>query len=175
MKTNQFLSVLFAAITLVTFSSCKVVQSIADVAGGLLDVPVASSQTGNQNYQVGVSQCYVIGSDVYVEFSISNLMSEDGTDIWIRNASNDSKYIAFDNMGNQYSYTFVSDNVKGYPYDKIVGGVPAGMTIKILAKIPNVKQSATSVANIRFKLRDYNGGRDRINQDLIFRNIPISR
>lgn len=175
MKTNQFLSVLFAAITLVTFSSCKVVQSIADVAGGLLDVPVASSQTGNQNYQVGVSQCYVIGSDVYVEFSISNLMSEDGTKIKILKASNDFKYIAFDNMGNQYSYTFVSDNVRDdVSYISIVGGVPASMTIKILAKIPNVKQSATSVANIRFKLRDYSSN-NRINQDLIFRNIPISR
>lgn len=177
MKAKHLFQMLLVGMTLLTVSSCKVVQGITEVASAILDTALpttstVSAQAGNENYQVSVAQCYAKGNDVYVVFNIQNRMREDGIDVRIRKAVGDNWYTAFDNAGNRYNYEFISDNVSN---ESAVGGIPAGMSIKITAKISNYATNAKSVGIIRFYLWDYNKGNSRIKQDIIFRNIPITR
>lgn len=139
-----------------------------------------SSSTGNQNYEVNISRCYAKGNDVYVEFVFHNLMNVDSEDIRIDDVTSDKWYTAYDNNGNRYYYNFVSDNVNvvnvvGHSQGNLIGGIPAGVPVKAVAKIDKVSSAATSLSLIRFHIQDYNHGFPRIDQDIIFRNVPIER
>ena len=146
----------------------------------LMPNSAAGDSTGNQNYNVNISRCYAKGNDVFVEFVFRNLMNVDGEDLRIDDVTSDIWYTAYDDSGNRYYYDFVSDNVNvvnvvGHSRGNLVGGIPAGVPIKAVAKIDKVSPSAKSLSLIRFHMQDYNHGFPRIDQDITFRNVPIER